>query len=90
MLWKVEFAAPFDLQQISGLGQAIAFPDRKIGADGQQRPFLCSAGSVIVPAVAALFVDGPAKRYVCCLVRLNQRSQFVGRFSILARCGEGR
>lgn len=58
MLWQVELAARLDLHKISGLGQAIGFPDRRIGADDQQRQFLSSAGSIVVAAAAALFVEG--------------------------------
>jgi hypothetical protein len=37
---QVEFAVRLDLQKMSGLGEAIAFPDRRIGADSRQRRFL--------------------------------------------------
>jgi hypothetical protein len=85
VLWQVELAARLDLQKISGLGQAIAFADHRVGADSQQCPFLGPAGSVLVAAAAAYFMDGLTERRVCCLMRLKQRRKFVGRFLDLAR-----
>lgn len=90
MLCEVEFAAHLDLQKISGLGQAIPFPNRSIVADGEQRPLLLPAGSGGVASATACFVQGFAEGRVCCLVHVNQRSQFIGRFRVVARrlCAE--
>ncbi|WP_322418771.1 hypothetical protein [Mesorhizobium huakuii] len=89
MLRKVEFAARLYLQEISGLGQAIAFLDRGMAADGEQRPLLLPAGSV---GVAAYVVQRFAECRVCRPVRLNQLSQSIGRFLVSARrrCAECR
>ena len=50
MLREVEFAVRLYLQKISGLGQAIAFLDRGMAADGEQGPLLLPAGSTGVAA----------------------------------------
>lgn len=83
MLCEVEFAACLYLQKISGLGQAIAFLDRSIAANGQQRPLLLPAGSLGV--AAAYIVQRLAERCVCNPVRLNQLLQSIGVFLISAR-----
>lgn len=83
MLRQVEFAARFDLQEIPGLGQAIAFPDRWVSADGQQGPFLPLARSVAIEDASSRFVSGLAKCRVFYLVRLNQLAQLAGRLHFL-------
>lgn len=85
MFWQIELAARLDLQKISGLGQAVALLDRPIGANGQQRPLLLSAGLDVVAAMAAPFVDGLAERCVRCLVRLNQGEQVIGWLPVMPR-----
>lgn len=82
MLREVEFAARLYLQEILGLGQAIALLNSDIAADGEQRPFLLPAGSV---GVAAYVVQRLAERSVCRPVRLDQLSQSIGRFWVSAR-----
>ncbi|CAN7589905.1 hypothetical protein LJR234_004507 [Mesorhizobium amorphae] len=64
---------------------AIPFANRSIAADGEQRPLLLPAGSSGVDSANACFVQGFAEGRVCCLVLVNQRSQFSGRIWVLAR-----
>ena len=74
MLREVEFAARLYLQKISGLGQAIAFLNRSMAADGEQRPLLLPAGAA---GVGAYIVQRLAERRICNPVRLNQLSQSI-------------
>lgn len=79
MLRKVKFAACLYLQEISSLGQAVAFFNRGISADGQQRLLFIPASSFVVGAVSAHVADGLAERDVSGLVGFDQPLQATGR-----------
>ncbi len=54
-------------------------PNGGIAADGDQCPLLLPAGSVGAATAIADVMQGFAERSISCLVRLNQRSQIIGR-----------
>ena len=76
---KVKFAAGLYLQEISSLGQAVAFSSRGISADGQQRLLFIPASSFVVGAVSAHVANGLAERNVSGLVGFDQPLQVTGR-----------
>ena len=86
---KVKFAAGLYLQEISSLGQAVAFSSRGISADGQQRLLLIPARSFVVGAVSAHVANGLAERNVSGLVGFDQPLQVTGRFLWRWLCDRG-
>ena len=77
---KVKLAARLYLQEISSLGQAVAFCNRGISAYGQQRLLLVPARSFVVGAVSAQVANDVAERNVSGLVGIDQPLQVTGRF----------
>ena len=84
MFCQVELASRRNLQKISCLGPAISVADRRKSAYSQKGFFLCPAGFIGIAIITIHRLDCFTKRFVCCLMRLDECQQVAGRFPVPA------
>ena len=75
MLGQVEFAAPFDHEQIFRFRAAVALFERGIRADGQQSLLLDAVRLFVVASAAVRSDNGLQERRIGRLVRLDECPQ---------------
>ena len=75
MLGQVEFAAPFDHEQIFRFRAAVALLERGIRADGQQSLLLDAVGLLVAASAAVRSVNGLQEGRIGRLVRVDECPQ---------------